>query len=405
MLIIVSGGMLIRFGVQAAERAFGGAILDLDEDDLQLNNESFYFQGVKDAGGLGLTREMIEAAVPTVEINGTRYQCTYGRCEPSSILIYLYPEDSLIAQNTFEALLVTVVILLLLVQTAVFLASVIRYVSSAAPAEPQKLRKYTPEALKRKMLGGGILGLISVFVIAAMIQSLGMLYAETIESRTAVDSLVRQLQTNEFKRREAMVGEEEEWIIYYGDQLAFLLSEHPALGTKEKLRDFSDTMAIDYVMLFDANGNETACSHDYYVELEGFWGRVEEIGIRTTKLVNKDNDVKIIENSQIKNLISKTKYYSRCVVRMTVSAQESLLRIEGILSEYLPRIGQKYADILYGPEYIGVSEVSSKNIVPFMTSMELMIIAECKEENKDAVIRNLNRELIILFEGKNIRMI
>ncbi len=141
------------------------------------------------------------------------------------------------------------------------------------------------------------------------------------------------------------------------------------------------------------------------VELEGFWGKVEEIGIRTTKLVNKDNDVKIIENSQIKNLISKTKYYSRCVVTMTVSAQESLLRIEGVLSEYLPQIGQKYADILSGPEFIGVSQVGIKNIVPYIPSMELMIIAECKEENKDAVIRNLNRELIILFEEKNIRMI
>lgn len=36
--------------------------------------------------------------------------------------------------------------------------------------------------------------------------------------------------------------------------------------------------------------------------------------------------------------------------------------------------------------------------------MELPIEAECREEDKDALTRALNRELILLFEEKGIRL-
>lgn len=39
-----------------------------------------------------------------------------------------------------------------------------------------------------------------------------------------------------------------------------------------------------------------------------------------------------------------------------------------------------------------------------MASMELQIEADCREEDKDALIRALNRELILLFEEKGIRL-
>ena len=36
--------------------------------------------------------------------------------------------------------------------------------------------------------------------------------------------------------------------------------------------------------------------------------------------------------------------------------------------------------------------------------MELQIEADCREEDKDALTRVLNRELILLFEEKGIRL-
>ena len=57
------------------------------------------------------------------------------------------------------------------------------------------------------------------------------------------------------------------------------------------------------------------------------------------------------------------------------------------------------------PKYRGVSQVCSKTIVPLMASMELQIEADCREEDKDAITRALNRELILLFEEKGIRLV
>ncbi len=121
VLLILSGALLIRLSVSASakrEAKYGEAILDIDRDDLQLNNESFFFPGVKDAAELGITRESIDARRPTVDIKGTRYQCTYGNSGPSSVLIYLHPYDQLVGQSTGEALLVSAVMLLLLVSPA-----------------------------------------------------------------------------------------------------------------------------------------------------------------------------------------------------------------------------------------------------------------------------------------------
>ena len=56
--------------IQTAEQAYGGAILDIDRDDLQLNNESFFFPGVEVATELGITRESIDARRPTMDSTG-----------------------------------------------------------------------------------------------------------------------------------------------------------------------------------------------------------------------------------------------------------------------------------------------------------------------------------------------
>ena len=132
---------------------------------------------------------------------------------------------------------------------------------------------------------------------------------------------------------------------------------------------------------------------------------MEEIGIRTTKIVNRINDVKIIENSQIRNLINKTKYYSVCWVCINVSATESLKRIEDLLAEKLPLIKEKNDKIIFWPKYLGVSKARDRTVIPYKPSMELLIIAECKEEDNMSLTRELNRELILLFEQEGIELI
>ncbi len=782
--------------IQGAERAYGGAILDVGRDDLKPHNESLYFPGAENVADLGFTREVIEARTPIMEIGGDRYLCTYGGDNDGDILIYLHPIDSLRRQDIGEVTILGAIMFLFLAQSVCYLASVVSFVHGAPKSQVQTLREYAPDKIRRKMVAGGLFGVSLVFLIAVLIQSLGTLYTETIASRTAVDALIRQIRVNEEKKQQAVIEEEADWYVYYGSQLARLIEERPELGNREMLQTFSDTMGIDYTMLFDADGNETACSKDYYgfsigaaegsylhefrrllmgvpsiwtdaakdkvtgltrqmvgvtlpsrdgapgallmaleperlngaddalhtdsrlpllttegtlcltadqdgtilgasnpvyvgdtvmeyglpesslrdgfmsiltmeggryyvvttkrdaevqyyltevsslygksalyglvaatafavifftlvlflmsgyrekifprwaledekndeneraritsdhekdytpmnasgrwnsifldwnrmrpedrarklfslglcllllsfivaehfvdrvsllqyiitgdwmrgfnifalcavltvimsaflatylfrqllmlvtlfqsgraeticrliysfaeyvlvfvtiyysftylgfptdavlasaglatlaltfgaqgmvadilagvaivfegdfqvgdiVELEGFWGRVEEIGIRTSKIVNTSNDVKIIENSQIKNLINKTRYYTCCELKIYVSAEESLTRIEQLLAEHLPEIGKGNEKFLSAPVYLGVSNVSDRTVVPYTSSMELVLNVLCKEQDRDDVVRELNRQLVLLFEAEGIRL-
>ena len=92
-----------------------------------------------------------------------------------------------------------------------------------------------PKTLKRRMLAGGALGIVIVFLLASMIRSLGILYNEIVESRTTARTLIRELRENESRRQENVTELEEEWYLYYAGQLAHLISEYHAFGSREKL--------------------------------------------------------------------------------------------------------------------------------------------------------------------------
>ncbi len=781
--------------LKAAEQAFDGAILNVDLDDGKLNNQSWYFPEVREASQLGFTPEAIEAKPPILVLGGTPFQVSYGSYSPTELLIYMHPFADLSRQNADDALLLGVLFLLILIAAACYLISVVRLVLKAEKTDLDNLRPYTPARLKRKLIAGGALGAILIFVFAALLQSLGMLYTETVSNTAAVNILAQELREREAERQAAVVEEEQNWYIYYGEQLAALLRARPEMGTGERLRAFCETMGIDYAMLFDENGKGIACSRDYYkfamgteeggylygfrrllmgvpsvreaaaadeingeihqrlgvtvprrggnpgalvmflphdlthraltspdldshlrlltakgtfsftadmsgtivedsearyigntvmqyglpesslrdgymsfltmdgqqyyivtvkrdsfvhfyvtevsslfgksalygllaaaafamsflvlaaglmkgyrrrifpawasealereedapvrissdhekpytrktlkrwnslfgewrelqpgdkareiiclglclllliclganashsqlsllsyiltgdwtrglnlfslcaaltvvllaflvtylfrrllqlitrfqsgrteticrliysfseylvvlvslffcltymgfpisavltsaglatlaltwgaqgmiadilagvaivfegdfmvgdiVELEGFWGRVEEIGIRTTKLVNTGNDVKIIENSHIKNLINKTRYYSVCVLTFDISKDESLPKVEALLEAELPKMREKHPEILSGPIFCGVSKVLDKTIIPYYPTLELLIVAYCKEENKATLTRELNRDLFLMFMEHGIKI-
>jgi len=74
------------------------------------------------------------------------------------------------------------------------------------------------------------------------------------------------------------------------------------------------------------------------VEIGGFRGRVESIGIRTTRLVNSSMNVKILNNKDIKDVINYSKYTSWCSVSIKVPASQSLERIREIMERELPAI-------------------------------------------------------------------
>ena len=141
------------------------------------------------------------------------------------------------------------------------------------------------------------------------------------------------------------------------------------------------------------------------VVIDDFQGTIQEIGVRTTKIIDTGGNIKIVNNNNIKNVVNKTRMNSWYWIELVVPASEPLLRIEEILKRELPKIGAKYDQIISGPNYSGVNGINDRNIIPRQNTVTLLIVAECKEIDYRAVRRIVNRELKLLCERENIPLL
>lgn len=133
------------------------------------------------------------------------------------------------------------------------------------------------------------------------------------------------------------------------------------------------------------------------VVIDGWRGTVEEIGIRTTKIIDAGGNIKIINNSSIATVINQTKELSVAKCVMSISYDESLERIEKIISDNIDKIKGRIPGIIGGLYYKGVSELGA-------SSVNLMFLADCKEEDIYQVQRDLNRQFKLLFDANGIKI-
>ena len=131
------------------------------------------------------------------------------------------------------------------------------------------------------------------------------------------------------------------------------------------------------------------------IEVGGYRGQVQEIGIRSTKVVGRGNNVKIIGNRDVKNVINMTRMNSWIPIEIKVSSDQSLPEIEKMLDEELPKIGKANPKILGGPYYYGVLGFDRG-------SVRLSIMTECREEDYYNVERSLYKSLYELFKQQNV---
>lgn len=125
------------------------------------------------------------------------------------------------------------------------------------------------------------------------------------------------------------------------------------------------------------------------VEIEGYRGTVDQIGIRTISIRDTGDNVKIINNSNIKNIVNLSSDLSKAVCDIGISYEDDLETVEAVLQKVLEDIYESHRDIFQKkPEYAGVQELAASSIV-------LRIIAEVDEKNIFIGRRIMNRALLL----------
>lgn len=131
------------------------------------------------------------------------------------------------------------------------------------------------------------------------------------------------------------------------------------------------------------------------IQVNNFRGKVIEIGIRTTSLEDVNGDILIVNNSDIRMIVNTSANLSPAICDISVSYGQDLKYIEGVINNSLALIKEKIPDIVEGPYYYGVQKLADSAVI-------LRIYAKTEEKNKFQVVRNLNREVKLLFDQNKI---
>ena len=135
------------------------------------------------------------------------------------------------------------------------------------------------------------------------------------------------------------------------------------------------------------------------VSIEDYRGVVKEIGIRSVKILGLGGDVRIISNSEIRNVINKSHYVSTCYVDICIASMQPFSHVMEVMNRELPAIGARCDKIIGTPVFIGVTGFPA-----FPGSITVGISAQCKEEDFLDVNRTLSSELVLLCEREHIEV-
>lgn len=132
------------------------------------------------------------------------------------------------------------------------------------------------------------------------------------------------------------------------------------------------------------------------IEVDGFRGVVQEIGIRTISVTDSGGNIKIINNADMKNVINRSNQRSVAVTDISVSYDTNLEELDKKLVSIFKNIKNRYPDVFIDRlECAGVETLTDSGVT-------LRFIADVTEENIFKGKRILNKELKLAFDKEQI---
>ncbi len=132
------------------------------------------------------------------------------------------------------------------------------------------------------------------------------------------------------------------------------------------------------------------------IEVNGFRGTVSEIGIRTTSLTDAGGNVKIVNNSDMKNILNRSDNSSKAVADFSIPYETDLVKLEEKIPGLMKEIYEKHPEVFKSePIYLGVQTLNN-------SSVDLRFVAEVGESDIYSGARILNHDLFVGFRGLGV---
>lgn len=132
------------------------------------------------------------------------------------------------------------------------------------------------------------------------------------------------------------------------------------------------------------------------VEVDGFRGTVTSIGIRTTCITDPGDNVKIVNNSAMKNILNRSDKLSRSVSVIAIPYATDLEKLESEIPALMDEIYARRADVFKAPpKYLGVDSLADSSVV-------LKFVVNVDEKDIYSGARLLNRDLLLGFRSLGV---
>lgn len=123
-----------------------------------------------------------------------------------------------------------------------------------------------------------------------------------------------------------------------------------------------------------------------YVTVSGAEGTVEEIGLRTTKLMSWTGEQNVIPNGNIEQVINYSIHNGMAVVDINIPYENDISVAERIIEDVVSGLPEKYEEIVQVPEIYGVQELDLSHFV-------LRVVAETVPVYQWAAARSIRKEV------------
>lgn len=134
------------------------------------------------------------------------------------------------------------------------------------------------------------------------------------------------------------------------------------------------------------------------VEVNNFRGIVRSIGIRTTAIEDAGGNIKIINNSNMTNILNRSDKYSLTFCTVGIAYDTDLEALEEKLPQILEDIYENNREFFHAvPCYDGVEELADSAVV-------LRFSVEVEEENIYIGRRLLNREILLAVKKAGVEI-
>lgn len=134
-----------------------------------------------------------------------------------------------------------------------------------------------------------------------------------------------------------------------------------------------------------------------YVNIEGFSGKVESIGLRTTCIRSAEGDLYVIPNGKIGIVNNMSKGYNRAVVDVGISYEEDVDRVIAVLNDEMKKVFEKLEGLLAVPAVWGINEFGESAVI-------IRVVADCEIGENWRIERELRRYIKKRFDKEGIEI-